>query len=223
MPSPKWKLVIDLGEPQPALLGDVVETTTSNSTKTEIPSTSSSSSIVAKEKAETGNKRDPRIDEVVSILAEHMPSDPNSPLASCIPGFMSLRLLLLRSTWDDQESDLVKIMLGSYSSYLATGRSRSDIALLLARDCMFMQESSSPGTTSSQMTNKSPDAPTRLSLDSPSFFSLNSHNNLSMNGINHINKPPNNAYTTSRSMLPPGSKIPRGRNGLHDTISIVSN
>jgi len=212
MPSPKWKLVIDLGEPQPALLGDVVETTTSNSTKTEIPSTSSSSSIVAKEKAETGNKRDPRIDEVVSILAEHMPSDPNSPLASCIPGFMSLRLLLLRSTWNDQDNDLVKIMLGSYSSYLATGRSRSDIALLLARDCMFLQNSGNPNVNTPQTTQKPSPASSIPSLDSPSFFGFSG---TSSSNSNSVNKSP--------TILTSGPKIPQGPNGLHDSISIVSN
>jgi len=216
MPSPKWKLVIDLGEPQPALLGEGAKATSKSSAKVDGPNPSSNT---IDDSNSVDNGRDSRIDEVVSILAEHMPSDPNSPLANCIPGFMTLRLLLLRPTWNDQESDLVRIMLGSYSSYLATGRSRSDIALLLARDCMFLQNSGSPNMNASQSIKQSPPAPTIPTLDSPSFFGFGSSRSINGNGTN---KSPTSNITTPRTMITSGPKM-QGPSGLHDSISIVSN
>jgi hypothetical protein len=84
--------------------------------------------------------RDPRIDQVVAILGKYMPSDPLSPLASCVPGFMSLRLLLLRSNHSAEEEDLVRTMLDSYSSYASSGRQESDIAVMLARDFLFISQ-----------------------------------------------------------------------------------
>ncbi len=57
---------------------------------------------------------------------------------------MSLRLLLLRSSRTEQEQDIVNTMLTSYSSYKAGGRTRQDIALMLARDFMFMNLQAQP-------------------------------------------------------------------------------
>jgi hypothetical protein len=90
--------------------------------------------------ASTTQGRDPRIDQVVAILGKYMPSDPLSPLASCVPGFMSLRLLLLRSNHSAEDVDLVRTMLDSYSSYAASGRQESDIAVMLARDFLFISQ-----------------------------------------------------------------------------------
>ena len=77
--------------------------------------------------------------EVIAIFGEHMPSDPADPSFQYLQGFMRLRLLLLRSTRSPSEQDVVDTILGSYSSYKSGGRSRSDIALMLARDFMFLQ------------------------------------------------------------------------------------
>ena len=70
-----------------------------------------------------------------------MPSDPSSPAFAYLQGFMSLRLLLLRpSPSNDREQELVNTILSSYSSYKAGGRTRPDIALMLARDFMFLNQ-----------------------------------------------------------------------------------
>jgi len=53
---------------------------------------------------------------------------------------MSLRLLLLRPTRTEQEQDIVDTILSSYSSYKAGGRTRSDMALMLVRDFMFLNQ-----------------------------------------------------------------------------------
>ena len=86
----------------------------------------------------TAGARDSRIDEVVSLLGEFMPSDPASPVAPYVSGFMSLRLLLLRSSRTVEEDELTKTILSSFSSYTAGGRARADIAVMLARDYMFL-------------------------------------------------------------------------------------
>jgi hypothetical protein len=83
--------------------------------------------------------KDSRLDDVVSLLGEYMPSDPNSPLANYISGFMSLRLLLLRAR-SLEEEECVKTILESFSSYAAAGRDRSDIAIMLARDYVFLTQ-----------------------------------------------------------------------------------
>jgi hypothetical protein len=82
--------------------------------------------------------RDTRIDEVVSLLGEFMPSDPNSTVAPYVSGFMSLRLLLLRPSRTLEEDELTRTILDSFSSYTAGGRARADIAVMLARDYMFL-------------------------------------------------------------------------------------
>jgi hypothetical protein len=84
--------------------------------------------------------KDPRVDTVVSLLGEFMPSSPQSPLAPYVPGFMSLRLLLLRQARSPEDEDLVRTMLDSFSSYATGGRQRQDIALMLARDFMFVSQ-----------------------------------------------------------------------------------
>jgi len=132
LPTPAWKLVIDLGnpcnQPQQAAEPEVNAVT--------------SCSQVAEDGAVDQNKKDSRIDEIISILGEHMPSDPSSNMSNFIQGFMTLRLLLLRPqlSWNAQDNEVIRIMVGSYSSYSSSGRARKDIALLLARDYMFLMQ-----------------------------------------------------------------------------------
>merc|ERR1711862_860441 len=135
MPSPKWKLVVDLGPKVPPPDLTLEEDSTSHvSTMQESTATSNNGSTTPSEAI------DPRVDAVVSLLGEHIPLDPMSPLASYIPGFISFRLILLQTTWSDHERELVTTLLDSYSSYTASGRLRSDIAVLLARDYMFLSQ-----------------------------------------------------------------------------------
>jgi len=229
MPSPKWKLVVDLGEPKPAMLGSGnagADLTHSSSVMKSQEHSSNSNS----EKKSLEVERDSRIDEVVSILGEHMPSDTNSPMGSYIPGFMSLRLLLLRPTWNDEDSDLVRTMLGSYSSYLLTGRTRSDIALLLARDCMFLQSQSSPNNPTNNSSNSNNNSlntsnhghnnnnsatstPKLPSLDPQSFFGFGSN----------VNDSSNNSCGSPQHLISKGVKMPQATTNVHDSISIVSN
>jgi len=127
LPSPKWKLVVDVGkqeqqqqQQQQVAQQEQQQDVTAASPPSEDPAALSS--------------------EVISIFGEHMPSDPSSPAFAYLQGFMSLRLLLLRQNRGVQEQDLVNTMLSSYSSYKAGGRTPADIALMLARDFMFLSQ-----------------------------------------------------------------------------------
>lgn len=84
--------------------------------------------------------KDSRIAEIVSLLAEYMPSDPHTAAANYLSGFMSLRLLLLREIRSPEEEQLVRTILESYTSYLASDRERADIAIMLARDYIFLSQ-----------------------------------------------------------------------------------
>jgi hypothetical protein len=140
MPSPKWKLVVDIGEiediapPAPAEVPNV---------EREPGDTESFSAAVS---AASGNdgapRKDSRIEHVVALLGKYMPSDPMSPLAPYVSGFMSLRLLLLRVSRSPEEEELVRTMMDSYSSYAAGGREQADIAVMLARDFLFLSGNS---------------------------------------------------------------------------------
>jgi len=127
-PCPRWKLVIELGEEAGQ------ETENDNNTVETI----SESRIYQNDGVAPKDSKDSRIHEVVSLLGQYMPSDPTSQLASFIPGFMAMRLMMLKPSWTDLEKELVHTLVASYSSYLATGRSKGEVAVLLARDCMFL-------------------------------------------------------------------------------------
>jgi hypothetical protein len=135
--------VVDVGEPDPIASISNGQSMGSNTGYTagvvELSDTGSEA-----EKGLPG--KDPRIDDVVSLLGELMPSDPNSALAPYLSGFMSLRLLLLRPSRSPEEEEHARIMLDSFSSYSQGGRSRTDIGVMLARDFMFLcqQKSQQP-------------------------------------------------------------------------------
>jgi hypothetical protein len=138
VPSPKWKLVVDIGkansahqlaapaQPNPSTLAGVKNFNTN-----------------LQESAAAGG-RDPRIDELVALLGEQMPHDPHSPYSTYLQGFMSLRLMLLKPTRTSEEKELEGTLLSSYSSYKSSGRDNSDIAVMIARDFMFLQQQHQP-------------------------------------------------------------------------------
>jgi hypothetical protein len=129
LPSPKWKLVVDVGEVEHPPLQDNMAGSVSGDLLDTYSETGKSSA-----------GRDPRVDEVVSLLGDLMPSDPNSALAPFLSGFMSLRLLLLKPSRSQEEDDCACTMLDSYTSYAQGGRSKSDIGIMLARDYMYLSQ-----------------------------------------------------------------------------------
>lgn len=139
LPSPKWKLVVDVGKQQEQPPQQQVANTQEQHQQQQQDVSSA-----------TAPGEDPAAlsSEVISIFGEHMPSDPSSPAFAYLQGFMSLRLLLLRQNRGAQEQDLVNTMLSSYSSYKAGGRTPADIALMLARDFMFLSQQQQPAPQS---------------------------------------------------------------------------
>ena len=144
MPSPKWKLVVDVGQ-QPQQAQQVPTQQAAASQQQVAPQAQQPQQAQQVQPQQQGNGAPPAgpaalTSEVISIFGEHMPSDPNDPAFAYLQGFMSLRLLLLRSSRTEQEQDIVNTILSSYSSYKAGGRTRPDIALMLARDFMFLNQ-----------------------------------------------------------------------------------
>ncbi|VEU37489.1 unnamed protein product [Pseudo-nitzschia multistriata] len=199
LPSPKWKLVVDIGEPppQPQQVGS-----TGTGSSADMNGVDKGSETV---KDDTG--RDPRIDDVVSLLGELMPSDPNSPLAPYLSGFMSLRLLLLRSSRSPEEEDRARTMLDSYTSYSQGARSKADIGIMLARDYMFLSQSN--GATNNTIQQPQQQHPIQLQQQQANFFNLGQGSSATLSG-NSLEFDVHNS-----PMLGPIS--------ANDTLSIISN
>jgi len=123
LPSPKWKLVVDVGSAPAAAQGNTSKIEASSTTKQEI----------SRSTGDTAGT-------LLKLLTELMPTDPTSPLAAYLPGFTSLRMMLLKSTRSPHESELVDYTTQSFASYLTTGRSQSDIALLVVREFLAMSQ-----------------------------------------------------------------------------------
>jgi hypothetical protein len=166
LPSPRWQLVVDVG-----ISNEVVEAKATDSSSKTAPHSKVSSTSMAK---------DPRLDAVVNLLGEHMPSEPSSPMAAYLPGFMSLRLLILRPSRSEHEEELLQTMLDSYESYATAGRSPHDMALLLARDCMFLTQHPYSVTSVSQKANLNGASMNFKSFAAPSSVS-NTNNHLVWN------------------------------------------
>lgn len=158
MPSPRWKLVVDIGEAPEELAANSTDRSaavpTSSSQASVTAAVNSQASVAATANsvstaatmaaaaATTESSLDPRCQEVVSILTRHMPSDPSSPLNSIVSGFMSLRLLLVRPASNPVQESLITTMLDSYSAYASNGRTEADIAVMLSRDFLFLSQQS---------------------------------------------------------------------------------
>ena len=134
---------MDLGEPDTTTIAEHPEdqeaematfTTTSGR---QISATAAAGAVPA---SNSNSDNDARVAEIVTLLGDHMPSDPSSPHSSYISGFMSLRLLLLRSSRSPDEDEIIQTLLSSYSSYASSGRTQPDIALMLARDFLFLKQ-----------------------------------------------------------------------------------
>ncbi|KAL7535321.1 hypothetical protein ACHAXR_007945 [Thalassiosira sp. AJA248-18] len=125
MPSPKWKLVVDVGHQQQQQMQQVVVQAPTQQAATNVGQQQQSMQQVQQQQQQqqqqsmdaqqqnNGAPSDPAAltSEVISIFGEHMPSDPSNPAFAYLQGFMSLRLLLLRSSRTEQEQDVVNTIL----------------------------------------------------------------------------------------------------------------
>jgi hypothetical protein len=135
LPSPRWKLVVDVGIPAPLPTAAV-----SNARTTSIVDSVS------------GAEDDTRMHDLLEVLRNHMPEDSNSPYAPFLPGFTSLRLLLLKSSRTPLEINILQLALGAFESYRLEGRSDSDVACMTARDCMILTRSAALTSLTPQLT-----------------------------------------------------------------------
>jgi hypothetical protein len=140
MPSPKWKLVVDIGEIEETVAVSAVTDLSPSVKEESLETTSVTADTSTSNAPEAPQGKDGRIEEVVALLGKYMPSDSSSPLAPYVSGFMSLRLMLLRFSRSTEEEELVRTMMDSYSSYALGGREQSDIAVMLARDFLFLSQ-----------------------------------------------------------------------------------
>lgn len=205
MPSPKWKLVVDLGEGGP----DASVGSGESISASEVAGQAIAESEVTPKDA----GKDARIDQVVSLLGEYMPSEPGSPLAPFLQGFMSLRLMLLRPSKSAEDEELIRTILGSYSSYTTSGRPRQDVALNLSQDFMFLSSQQKP-----EQAQPFPGLGPNLMSAAPlsdtagfSFFGLPA----SATGSGHA------SFQNSPALAP--IPAPPLSNGGPDSVSIVSN
>ncbi|KAL3826280.1 hypothetical protein ACHAXA_004598 [Cyclostephanos tholiformis] len=79
--------------------------------------------------------RNKRINNLMVLLHENMPTDLSSPLGAHLNSMMSLRMLLLGCARTEREEELVETMLVLHESY--TGRPSQDVTFLLMRDYEF--------------------------------------------------------------------------------------
>jgi len=208
LPSPKWKLVVDIGEPEESpVISAAASIAAADANSAGIADANDAySSVLA-----PGTDKDSRVDEVVSLLGEYMPSDPNSAMAPFLSGFMSLRLLFLRPTRSVEEEDLARTMLDSYSSFCAGGRSRSEIAVMLAREFMYLNQQPQVAHPPQQHAQP-PQQNNFLGLAASSNIA-NGPSGMSLFGL------PSTATSTQNS--PALTPIPMP--GTADSMSIVSN
>ena len=159
-PRPRWKLVVDVcaskGSGLTAMNGPIMGLAqpagVSAVTTVGMPNTGSgkNAAVAAQNSTQdnfsggsngnggdTENNKGSKIKQLISLLGENMPSDQTSPLGKQLDSIMSLRLLLLRSNRTPEEETLVETLLVLFESYLAAGRTRPDIALLVTRDFSF--------------------------------------------------------------------------------------
>lgn len=94
---------------------------------------------------------DMRVSELLDLLEQYAPTQPDSPYSIYLPGFSMLRLLLTKDNKTQQESDLISTVLESYASYQSSGRRDQEIACLTARDFMVLFQSSNNNNEQAQL------------------------------------------------------------------------
>lgn len=124
MPSPKWKLVVDVGLVSSyGSMGRTWET-------------------------------DSVMQELGDLINAQMPDDKNSPHAGLLPGFTSLRLLLLKPNRTEREVELLDKAISLYSQYKQQSHPDELLASMICRDFMQLtltrQENNHNSTTGTE-------------------------------------------------------------------------
>ncbi len=136
VPTPKWKLVVDIG----MKTNDENE---SNSTEINNSGPMVAHASMQQSRAVSNDTVHPDsrlINEVITLLGDIMPHDQNSALHTHFPSIMALRLMLLKRNPTPAELECQTTLLSSYESYKSSGRSKSEVAVMVARDYTFLRQ-----------------------------------------------------------------------------------
>lgn len=129
LPTPKWKLVIDLGSPS---------ATVASGSGTVKPLLATATNSMHQPQT---TKFEDQTQDIVNLLAEEMSSNVMSNISTqhC-NDMISLRLLLLKPKKTASDTEIIDTIIGSYSSYIASGRARKEVAIMISRDYAFMTQ-----------------------------------------------------------------------------------
>lgn len=130
LPTPKWKLVIDMSSSVGAASSCAQKPAFSY-----VAGSNNNGNLSAQEK-KPNHETDDQITQIINILGDEL-SDINAA-PSKVQNLTGLRLFLLKSTLTQQEEEIKTTLLSSFSSYLGCGRPNSDIAVMLGRDFSFL-------------------------------------------------------------------------------------
>lgn len=129
-------------------------------------------------------EQEKQINDLVALLGESMPHDQNSPHYSFLSNFMSLRLMLLKPSPTNEEMEQRGTLLSSFASYLSSGRSKIDIAVMIARDFMFLRQQSQQ-KPSPRMQAIAPPPANHLAFQSVEQLNLPQRSAFPTNHVNH--------------------------------------
>lgn len=162
-PSPKWKLVIEMDDdPNKAVSSPQQSQTTQQIgqavtqggiSQVSVPPRSFPTQVVGctSPNGASPSQLDPEEQRIVTLLGEHMPlsdgsaGEPSSAAGSAtnlLPHFMSIRLLLLRtsSRRTAQENEMIDVLKNSFKAYAKDNRrSGAELANLLAKDWVCLR------------------------------------------------------------------------------------
>lgn len=136
LPTPKWKLIIDMSSVSH------VFSKPSEATKTSFPLVTSSndtSNDVVDPRTKNSVKNNGVLSDIINLLGEQLASN-MSVASSEVQNLTGLRLFLLKASRTTQEEDVASTLFASYSSYAGGGRSNSEIATMLCRDFNFLTQ-----------------------------------------------------------------------------------
>lgn len=127
-PLPKWKLIVDLGS-------DPSKPPTDSANPSEvIPVTKTAS-----HNAESTDQV--TLNNLVQLIQQQMPANASAQSAPYLSAFTSLRLLLIKANKSQPENELVNLLVKSFTLYLSSGRSQSELALLMVQEYLSQCQS----------------------------------------------------------------------------------
>jgi hypothetical protein len=210
-PCPRWRLMVESRPPGAG--GNVAPAAKPPSIRHPMPTSWPSSSPMQLNSMVVGDAgpnhpaspyspdcdKSKRINNLIVLLHENMPTDLSSPLGAHLNSMMSLRMLLLGRARAETEEELVETVLVLHESYIAAGRPGKDVALLVVRDYEFHTQHQQTVVVAAAA------APPAILQGPP--------RQLMTNNFNHMGAPQqqmmNNSNSAPSSLNPLGSFIPR--------------